>query len=24
VPQLFVVTGVSRWNDPKHFPRTMG
>jgi hypothetical protein len=24
VPQLFVVIGVSRWNDPKHFPRTMG
>jgi branched-chain amino acid transport system substrate-binding protein len=24
VPQLFVATGASRWNDPKHFPWTMG
>ena len=24
VPQLFVATGASKWNDPKHFPWTMG
>jgi branched-chain amino acid transport system substrate-binding protein len=24
VPQLFVTTGADRWNDPKHFPWTMG
>ncbi len=24
VPQLFVATGASRWNDPKHFPWAMG
>jgi branched-chain amino acid transport system substrate-binding protein len=24
VPQLFVATGASRWNDPGHFPWTMG
>jgi ABC-type branched-subunit amino acid transport system substrate-binding protein len=24
VPQLFVSTGASRWNDPKNFPWTMG
>jgi branched-chain amino acid transport system substrate-binding protein len=24
VPQLFVATGADRWNDPKHFPWTMG
>ena len=24
VPQLFVSSGASRWNDPKHFPWTMG
>ena len=24
VPQLFVATGASRWNDPTHFPWTMG
>jgi len=24
VPQLFVATGASRWNDPKNFPWTMG
>ncbi|MFB6417803.1 ABC transporter substrate-binding protein [Bradyrhizobium tunisiense] len=24
VPQLFVASGASRWNDPKHFPWTMG
>ncbi len=24
VPQLFVGTGADRWNDPKHFPWTMG
>jgi branched-chain amino acid transport system substrate-binding protein len=24
VPQLFVGTGASKWNDPKHFPWTMG
>jgi branched-chain amino acid transport system substrate-binding protein len=24
IPQLFVVSGASRWNDPKHFPWTMG
>src|SRR5258708_6250062 len=24
VPQLFVVSGATRWNDPKHFPWTMG
>jgi branched-chain amino acid transport system substrate-binding protein len=24
VPQLFVATGASRWNDPKHFPWTIG
>ena len=24
VPQLFVSSGASRWNDPKHFPWTVG
>jgi branched-chain amino acid transport system substrate-binding protein len=24
VPQLFVTTGAAKWNDPKHFPWTMG
>ena len=24
VPQLFIATGASKWNDPKHFPWTMG
>jgi ABC-type branched-subunit amino acid transport system substrate-binding protein len=24
VPQLFVASGDSKWNDPKHFPWTMG
>jgi branched-chain amino acid transport system substrate-binding protein len=24
VPQLFVATGADKWNDPKHFPWTMG
>ena len=24
VPQLFVSTGADKWNDPKHFPWTMG
>src|SRR6185437_5180368 len=24
VPQLFVATGATRWNDPRHFPWTMG
>ena len=24
VPQLFVATGAGKWNDPKHFPWTMG
>jgi ABC-type branched-subunit amino acid transport system substrate-binding protein len=24
VPQLFVRTGTSKWNDPKHYPWTMG
>lgn len=24
VPQLFVSSGASRWNDPQHFPWTMG
>jgi branched-chain amino acid transport system substrate-binding protein len=24
VPQLFVASGAARWNDPKHFPWTMG
>jgi branched-chain amino acid transport system substrate-binding protein len=24
VPQLFVATGASKWNDQKHFPWTMG
>src|SRR5207247_1928412 len=24
VPQLFVATGASRWNDPKHIPWTTG
>jgi len=24
VPQLFAVTGADKWNDPKHFPWTMG
>src|SRR6516164_3443827 len=23
-PQLFVATGASKWNDPKHFPWTIG
>ena len=22
VPQLFVATGASKWNDPKHYPWT--
>ena len=24
VPQLFVATGADQWNDPKHFPWTIG
>ncbi len=24
VPQLFLATGASKWNDPKAFPWTMG
>jgi ABC-type branched-subunit amino acid transport system substrate-binding protein len=24
VPQLFVATGATRWNDPQHFPWTIG
>ena len=24
VPQLFVATGADKWNDPQHFPWTMG
>ncbi|MET0723249.1 MAG: ABC transporter substrate-binding protein, partial [Tardiphaga sp.] len=24
VPQLFVATGATKWNDPKNFPGTMG
>ena len=24
VPQLFVATGATKWNDPKNFPWTMG
>jgi branched-chain amino acid transport system substrate-binding protein len=24
VPQLFVASGASKWNDPQHFPWTMG
>ena len=24
VPQLFVASGASKWNDPSHFPWTMG
>jgi branched-chain amino acid transport system substrate-binding protein len=24
VPQLFAATGADQWNDPKHFPWTMG
>ena len=24
IPQLFVATGATKWNDPKHFPWTMG
>ncbi len=24
VPQIFVATGATKWNDPKHFPWTMG
>lgn len=24
VPQLFVASGASKWNDPKHYPWTMG
>ena len=24
IPQLFVATGASKWNDPKHFPWSMG
>lgn len=24
VPQLFIATGADKWNDPKHFPWTMG
>jgi branched-chain amino acid transport system substrate-binding protein len=24
VPQLFITTGATKWNDPQHFPWTMG
>jgi branched-chain amino acid transport system substrate-binding protein len=24
IPQLFLATGADKWNDPKHFPWTMG
>src|SRR5258707_2909114 len=24
VPQLFIITGAAKWNDPAHFPWTMG
>jgi branched-chain amino acid transport system substrate-binding protein len=24
IPQLFVATGATKWNDPKHFPWTIG
>ena len=24
VPQLFVATGATKWNDPKHYPWTIG
>ena len=24
VPQLFAATGADKWNDPKHYPWTMG
>jgi branched-chain amino acid transport system substrate-binding protein len=24
VPQVFVATGATKWNDPEHFPWTMG
>jgi branched-chain amino acid transport system substrate-binding protein len=24
IPQLFVATGAAKWNDPQHFPWTMG
>src|SRR5271169_5774230 len=24
VPQLFVATGANKWNDPKHYPWTIG
>ena len=24
VPQLFILTGATKWNDPQHFPWTMG
>src|SRR5271166_2178143 len=24
IPQLFVATGAAKWDDPKHFPWTMG
>jgi branched-chain amino acid transport system substrate-binding protein len=24
IPQLFVATGAAKWNDPKHFPWTIG
>jgi branched-chain amino acid transport system substrate-binding protein len=24
IPQLFISTGAGKWNDPKHFPWTMG
>jgi branched-chain amino acid transport system substrate-binding protein len=24
VPQLFIATGADKWNDPKHYPWTMG
>jgi branched-chain amino acid transport system substrate-binding protein len=24
IPQMFVATGATKWNDPKHFPWTMG
>jgi hypothetical protein len=24
VPQLFVASGATKWNDPKQFPWTMG
>ena len=24
IPQLFIATGADKWDDPKHFPWTMG